>query len=196
MQSFTLDTNCMISVERNQADKEAVLELVNVAKKGGADVALVASTASERQIDGSLLDSFADLVKRLQKLGFGHLEIILPIGHTNFGYINHCLIADEARLQREEEIFEGLFPKSSYSWSKFAENALIDAEDHTTVSYYKWRNKMIDTQMYWAHEHHKRNIFVSSDKNFKKLLALDNFSNAVICNPTEACDLLNKRFSK
>jgi hypothetical protein len=47
--TFTLDTNCLIDVDDGRPAAPYVLRLIEAADKGVADVALVASSASERQ---------------------------------------------------------------------------------------------------------------------------------------------------
>jgi hypothetical protein len=56
--TFTLDTNCLIDVAENRPARDSVLRLIAAADRGTADVAMVASSASERQPGGGYLETF------------------------------------------------------------------------------------------------------------------------------------------
>lgn len=69
--SFTLDTNFLIEVEEGRAEAANVKGLLQEHTAGRADLALVASCASERQLEGGFLDDLAVFSERCRRLGFG-----------------------------------------------------------------------------------------------------------------------------
>lgn len=79
--SFTLDTNCLIDVDDDRPAKPFVLALLEAAKSGVADVAIVASSAAERQPGGGHLSDFGQFQQRMNQLGFGHVGLLMPIAH-------------------------------------------------------------------------------------------------------------------
>jgi len=56
----------------------------------------------------------------------------------------------------------------------------------------RWRNAFCDRQMFWAHDHNCRGVFVTSDDNFQKRLGRPGaFRSAQIATPDEALALLS-----
>lgn len=188
---FTLDTNCLIAVEDNRPGKEAVLTLVAAARDGRADVAMVASCASERQIGGGYLTSIDSLITRLEGLGFGHLELLKPIAAYDVSFYDHGIYPSAEQQALQNEIFNALFPTTLPSWTHHATDLGINSANFDGPEGWKWRNKLLDAQALWAHLDNERDIFVTSDKNFsKRLLTHPRFGDVVIATPTEALHVL------
>ena len=186
MVSFTLDTNCMIDVAEERPLAVDVRRLLAAHKTSEADVALVAASASERQLGGDFLSSVERFNERRNELGFGDLEILPSIGRWNISFWDESLYTWNEGEAREELIFSVLFPGSHYEWAESAETAGVDVGDETSRAYHLWRNKILDAQAYWAHEHAKRDIFVTSDQRFCNLHDHPDFPNAIINTPDEA----------
>ncbi|MBY2921031.1 hypothetical protein HF259_06205 [Rhizobium leguminosarum] len=188
---FTLDTNCLIAVEDNRPEKDAVLSLVAAAKDGRADVAIVASSASERQIGGGYLANIGDFVTRLGELGFGHLELLKPIGAFDVSFYDHAIYPSPEQIELQKEIFSALFPTIEPSWSKHAAGRGVEPTEFDSPEGWKWRNKLLDVQAMWAHLNYDRDVFVTSDKNFaRRLLSKERFGDVIITTPGEALCLL------
>src|SRR5262249_28602345 len=102
MLSFTLDTNCIIDVATNSPSACDVKRLVDAHSAGTADVALVAVSASERQLTDTYLHSYDDFEARLKDLGLSHLRILLPILYCDVGFWDKGLWADAAMECREQ----------------------------------------------------------------------------------------------
>ncbi|MFC4726249.1 hypothetical protein ACFPB0_13195 [Glycocaulis abyssi] len=192
MIKFTLDTNCLIEVDESRPCAPSIEHLVRSAKLRTADVAIVASSASERQQSGTYLTDFETFRSRMDRLGFGHIEILPPLLRWDMGFWHHGLWAGAGDARREEEIFSVLFPTSTYSWSDWANAERLDIDDTSSKSYRNWRNRILDAQAYWAHEYHQRDIFVTSDQNFRRLTKSPAFPAARILSPQEAERLLKK----
>jgi len=188
MISFTLDTNCIIDVDEDRRHADAVKCLLGASRNGYANVALVASSASERQQSKIhlFLSNFQEFDRRRKMLGFGDLEILLPLARYGISFWNNALWSDEELEAREREIFDTLFPKSNYVWADYAGAAEIDKRDNSSGKYNRWRNQILDSQAFWAHEHNGRQVFVTSDMNFKRKLVGSLFQDAWVCDPTEA----------
>jgi len=190
MLKFTLDTNCLIDVEENRPQGSDVKTLVDAALKDQISLALVASSASEKQKSGDFLISFDTFDKRRAKLGFGEFEILLSIARWDATFWDKGLWANENMIKREKSIFDTLFPNDYYTWADCSKNAGISLEDKSSSIYKKWRNKLLDAQAFWAHEHNNRDVFVTSDTNFvSKLLNHQLFPSALVKTPCDAVNL-------
>jgi hypothetical protein len=190
MLSFTLDTNCLIDVEVNRPSACDVMRLVDAHTAGTADVALVAVSASERQPGDAYLENYDEFEARLKGLRLSHLRILLPILYWDIGFWDRRLWADAPMKRREQEIHAVLFPTIEFLWSDFARGAGIKTLGIKTREARRWRNAFCDRQMYWAHDHKDRSIFVTSDENFRQLSKARNFPKARIMSPAEAAAVL------
>lgn len=112
MLKFTLDTNCIIDVAEERPAARHVRRLLDAAGSGIISLALVASSASERQQAGGFLESAALFKERCASLGFGNLELLLPLARWNFSFWDMALWAGPESEAREEAIYRILFPRS------------------------------------------------------------------------------------
>lgn len=174
--TFTLDTNCIIAVDESRPEGAFILELAEAHRSGAASVGLVAISASERQKADGHIENFVDFKDRMSNLGLGHLDLLVPMGYWGITFWDFGLWCDEAMEAFELSIHEILFPNIQFLWAKYcAANGLDPKADYPDK---KWRNAKCDVQAFWSHVHCKRDIFVTSDKNFHaetkkpKLLAL------------------------
>lgn len=194
MVSFTLDTNCLIDLdEEGRLNKVHVRDLVELARSGGIEVSILASSASEKQIDGTHLDTINAFKDRLTKLELDHLDLLPPIARMNLSFYGFAIYPSEEQMKREQKIFETLFPECPFEWLEFADSNEIDPDDLASGKAWKWRNRMCDAQAYWAHEYKGNNHFVTSDANFrKKLTAEAGFPDASILTPSEAANMASE----
>jgi len=189
MLKFTLDTNCIIDVEESRPSAAAIFRLLSAHTDKSVNLALVASSASERQLSGDFLQSFVVFDERRNNLGFADIEVLLSIGRFGVGFWGKGLWASEEGNRLERQIFEQLFPTAHYEWADFASAKNIDRDDLTTQSFRKWRNMILDAQAFWAHRYNERDVFVTSDRNFGRRLA-GRFDTKIMT-PDEAAALLN-----
>ncbi len=192
MLKFTLDTNCIIDVDCKRPSAPAVIALADAAKTGRADVALVASSASERQAGDYFLENFEVFQDRASSLGFGNLPILRPIARWGMAFWGHGVWDGPELRARENAIYRALFPQSPYEWADYATSKGVDPEDKPSPAYFRWRNQILDAQAYWAHENARRDIFVTSDGRFKVLEENGAFPSARICLPEEALATLQR----
>lgn len=71
MPSFTLDINCLADVDEARPVQGDVLRMIEAARRGDADIAVVASSAFERQPGGGHFDRFSDFRERMRAIGLG-----------------------------------------------------------------------------------------------------------------------------
>lgn len=188
---FTLDTNCLIDVDDGRLAKGDVLAIIEAARRGEADVAMLASSASERQPGGGHLDNFGDFQKRMIDLGLSDIALLRPLGKLGVCYWGFSIYGDEKTVAREQLIFETLFPTIPYKWTDYAAANGLDQEALTSRGAWKWRNALCDAQAFWCHENDERDVFVTSDANFaRRLAAASAFSTAKVNTPAEAADML------
>jgi len=86
MSSFTLDTNYLIDVDENRPAQGDILTLIEEARRGEADIAMLASSACERQAGGAHLSRFADFQRRLIAVGLGDIALLRPIARHGFSF--------------------------------------------------------------------------------------------------------------
>jgi hypothetical protein len=183
---FTLDTNCLIDADEGRRSAIAVLMLRDAALAGKADIALVASSASERQQGNSYLSSIHDFNRRRTGLGFGDFVLLPPLMRWDMSFWDNALWSSPEAEAREELIYRTLFPTSLFKWNDFAAAKGISQDNVSSPAYFRWRNQILDAQGFWAHEHAKRDIFVTSDRRFRVLAGHPEFPKAVILQPAEA----------
>lgn len=162
--TFTLDTNCMIAVDEARPEGNAVLELAAAHRNGLASVGVVAISASEQQSGGGHLENFAEFKQRRSSLGLGDLALLEPMMYWDVTFWDFWLLCDDKMEALESEIHQILFPNIQFLWvdycAKLGLNPEMDKPDK------KWRNAKCDVQAFWSHAFRKRDVFVTSDRNF------------------------------
>lgn len=184
--SFTLDTNCLIDVAEERPSAVRIRALLTAWEKGNADLALVASSASERQSGDYFLQSVDEFNRRREALGFGDLPLLPSIGRMDVSFFGHSLWGSDEDCARERAIYSVLFPNSPPEWADYAEYRGVDSEDTASPAYLRWRNQMLDAQALWAHDYADRDIFVTSDHRLRKLDRHVAFPKMAVRTPEEA----------
>lgn len=166
MLTFTLDTNCLVAVDEGRPEAAAVRILAEAHVRGCADVAIVAISASERQRDGKMLDNFSQFRERVASLNLSHLPLILPICYWDVMFWDACVEPEPRMAELEPQIQRILFPTIPTAWSDYCQMYGLDSE--ATPLDKKWKNAKCDVQAFWCHASQRRNIFVTTDKNFHR----------------------------
>ncbi|OJU71378.1 MAG: hypothetical protein BGO05_09850 [Rhizobiales bacterium 63-7] len=191
MIKFTLDTNCLIAVEDGRAERSSVLSLIDAQRQEAADLAMVASSAAERQIGGGALENIEEFRKRMETLGFGGIELLKPIAVWNLSYWDFAIYPSDEAADLQTEIFSALFPSTNPKWPAYAGEKGVDPDDIESREGWKWRNRFLDAQAMWGHIFYGRDVFVTSDRNFsKRLSAHSRFRDIEIATPSKAASLL------
>ena len=103
----------------------------------------------------------------MASLDLGHLPLLLPMMYWDITYWDECLWADEEMAKLEQEIHEVLFPNIPHLWQDYCSSLGISADLPPTGR--AWKNAKCDVLALWTHIFHKREVFVTTDRNFHKL---------------------------
>jgi len=190
MVSFTFDTNCLIDVAENRPAAVHVQALLAAGAGGQADLALVASSASERQQGDVFLASVDAFNERRNALGFAGIPLLPSIGRHDVSFFGHAVYGSPEGLARERAIYSILFPNSPPEWADYAVSRGASVGDIPSPAYLRWRNQMLDAQALWAHDHAGRDIFITNDQRLKMLEGHADFPTMAIRTPEEAAALL------
>jgi hypothetical protein len=166
MVAFTLDTNCLIAIEEQRAEATSVLDLVARQRAGTAVVRLVATMAAENQRDGTVLDNFSGFQQRVHGLGLADLEILRPVCVLDLSYLDWCVVAHDEAEDESRRLHEVLFPSAPFGYRVAVPEDLDDAARQKAER--SWRNKQLDVLVLHTHIMAGAEVFVTSDKNFRK----------------------------
>nr|MBA3968078.1 hypothetical protein [Nitrospirales bacterium] len=144
----------------------SVRALADAHASGIADVRLVAISASERQKLGDQLETFSEFQERMASLGLGHLPLLFPMMYWDVTYWDECLWADEQMELLERKLHGVLFPGIPHLWQDYCRERGIEPE--LTTLDRKWKNAKCDVLAIWSHAFRKRQVFVTTDRNFHK----------------------------
>lgn len=152
MPLLTLDTNCLLDVKEANPGHESVVSLVGLHRRGLLTLRLVAVSATDLLDGHQKVETLDDFRKWVAELGFGGLEVLLPLGVYGYVFLDGAVIASEDDAKLYEDIGRVLFP-----------NAYPSTADHPPK-----RSQICDTLLLWSHIHNGGEIFVTRDKNFTK----------------------------
>jgi len=177
--------------DETRAERDAVKAIIEAGKEGRINVAMVASSAAEKQITGTYLGNIGDFKKRMASLDLEHLELLKPITAFDISFFDHSIYPNEDQSALQTRIFETLFPGTPFDWAEHAANLGQDPAEIETQAGQKWRNKFLDAQAMWGHINYGRDVFVTSDENFaRRFKSSEEFEHVVIATPSEAVDML------
>jgi hypothetical protein len=166
MWTFTLDSNCIISIDESGQDASLVRRLADAHVAGKAHVAVVALSAADRRQIGSYLDNLDAFRDRLAALDLAHLEILKPMACFDISFPGWSIEADDAMAALEKQIHDILFPQSEFAWQDFADAHDLDPD--SLSPYGDWRSHKCAVQEVWTHIHSKRDVFVTANDEFHK----------------------------
>lgn len=195
MITVTLDTNILLEVDECRSELSAIRALLELKDRKELEIALVASSAAEKQKNGEFLDDFGVFVQRAEQLGFGGCQVLPTIGYWGMSFWGESIYPTETQKIRERFIFETLFPGKPYSWIEFEEQN----KGHVSFSkdcreFVRWRNRLLDAQAFWAHDDQNRDAFLTLDGNFvRKLGRHPEFNSSVISTASEFLTALEER---
>ena len=187
MMNVTFDTNCIIALEENGNEAGDLRRIVQSATERTLRLRVVATSASERQADGSISESFCDFEAKIAKVGLQDAEILLPPSIWDVTYWDHCIWATEQDWKQAGEIHRLLFPTCPFEYEDYCRR--FDLDPTAPGADGKWRNRVIDTLALWTHIYNGGGVFVTSDNDFhgpKKKAALARLGSGEILRPREA----------
>src|SRR5712692_4986711 len=91
---LTLDTNCLISLAKNQPDAVHVKRLVLRHRANEVALRLVAVSGSERGPYGEPLASYDHFQRFVDSLGMSDVPILLPLAIYGVAYWGHAIYGD------------------------------------------------------------------------------------------------------
>ena len=131
IQRYTLDTNCIIDLEENRPDSVYLKKLIADHAVKKIDLAVVAISASENQLDGKPAWNYSIFEEKLRNTGLDHLEQLLPMAYWDVAFWDHAMGDGDRTL--EQSIHDILFPGEP-----------IEKPQEVGFSEKKWRNHKCD----------------------------------------------------
>ena len=181
----TLDWNQLIDIHEGSGDIEGLHQLIALQSEGALRFCIPAIQASEKQRDGTTLDSYSKFRAFAESLGLGDYEELKPPLYIGMAYIGHCVIHGTGMERLERQIHDILFPNVRFSYP----DHLAELGPRVTQRHREsWRNAKCDVLSMWSHIHYDADIFVTTDRDFHKaskkprLIAL---GAGQICTPSE-----------
>lgn len=166
MLTFTLDTNCIISIdESREPAATAIRRLVLAHERGLAKVAVTAVSASENQ-KGPPLDNFQRFQERMKRLQLSTLEILPTLLYYDISFWDWQCWGDDETFVLERQIHDILFPTSPFLWPDYCTANGLDID--TAPISDPWRNRKCDVLGMWSHIRGNRDVFVTDDGNFHR----------------------------
>jgi len=161
---ITLDTNCIIDLERNRPAAASLRALIDASRQGQVELAVAAISASEKMQSGDYLTNFSEFEERLEQVGLSGARILEPIGIWGVTFWGHFLWSDDSVARLFEEIHAILFPNIPFDYEAYRSTRKLppgDLDPH-------WRNAICDDLALWCHIYYTRDAFLTSDANFHK----------------------------
>ena len=106
---ITLDTNCIIDLEKNRPAAASLRALIDASRQGQVDLAVAAISASEKMQSGDYLTNFSEFEERLEQVGLSGARILEPMGIWGVTFWGYFLWSDDSLVGLFEEIHAILF---------------------------------------------------------------------------------------
>ncbi len=164
--NVTLDTNCIIDLEKNTPTAIFLRQLVSFHDAQTINLRVVAISASERKPDGTYPASFNEFKQKIGSAGLGHVEILPTLAYPGMAFPDWCYPTGGEPGSLERKIHEILFPTIDFDNLDYRTRVLNDPASDTGDP--KWRNAKCDVLVLWSHIHFNGDMFVTSDRNFRK----------------------------
>jgi hypothetical protein len=159
---ITLDTNAIIDLEEGRNSAPAVQRLLTLHKNRKVTLCVSAIAASERDRDREGEPNFVKFADKLNALGLSDVELLNPPGHWGITFWDHCVFAEEGDTL-EPNIRDILFP--NFLFAQVVPEPVSDRPDRRAN---KVLNAQCDVLSMWCHIRYRGDIFVTSDRNFRK----------------------------
>jgi hypothetical protein len=166
MINVTLDTNCIIALEKGEISAIDIRRLIKMHDSGKINLRLVGISASEQKSDKTFASNFREFETKIGALGIGHLEILKPLAYLGVSFLDWCILSGKEEEDLEQRIHGILFPNVAFSYADFCRHRNLDPNSPRTHP--KWLNVKCDVQALWCHIHYRGRIFVTMDENFHK----------------------------
>ncbi len=164
--NVTLDTNCIIDLEDNTPTAPFLRHLISFYDAQKISLRVVAISASERIRGGTYATSFSKFKQKIVAAGLGHVEILPTLAYPGMAFPDWCYPTGEESTSLERKIHEILFPTIDFENRDYRTRVLNDPTSGTGDP--RWRNAKCDVLVLWSHIRFNGDIFVTSDRNFRK----------------------------
>lgn len=169
---LTFDWNCVIEVENDQPQANAVSDLVAAHRKGELKVAVLAASASENTKSKEMPQTATHFQDRLDNLGWSDLPLVPVPCVIGLIFIGSSFpIDDGPKFERKiDELWQIIAPSIPREpKDNFPDAMSIDDNWLQSKALSKWRNAWCDVISAYSHIHAKRDIFVTNNlKDFQK----------------------------
>lgn len=164
MMEVTFDTNLLIDLEEKREGHENVQKILDLHNGRQIKVCIPAIAASEKLLDEKHIPNYKLFEEYLTKLKImNHVEL-MPLMYLSMCYLDHAHLSGKKLSELDHQIHKILFPNIEPEHKEFCKARNLQIKG----IHPKWRNAKIDVQMLWCHIHHKKDIFITRDENFKK----------------------------
>ncbi|MBV7407536.1 hypothetical protein [Maritimibacter sp. DP1N21-5] len=164
--TLSLDWNCVVEVEEGRSQSKDVLRLVEHHRAGTADVALLATSASENNRSKRFPGSAAVFKERIFALGWDDLPIVSTPGIFGLTYWDWSFyVGDGPKFKRDiAALWTVISPRVDRDLNSYlVEGTELTAEAIQGPELYKWRNAWCDVHSAYSHIHAQRSVFVTNN---------------------------------
>ena len=160
---ITLDHNCIFDLVKCT---EIGAKIESILANSLNQCFIVNIGASEMRELGVKPDCYELFEELLTKAGIENLPRLNPMGFFDVTFYDRCVSAGDGDILLAKNIEIALFGNSP--------NIDIAEEGIDSKSGKKWLNRICDVYGMWCHIQNKNDIFLTTDRNFKKQSKLPN----------------------
>ncbi len=164
--NVTLDNNCIIDLEQNNARASHLKKLIKMHCDGKINLRVVAISASERKPNLSYVSNLNEFKHRLDAIGLGNVEILPTVLYLGVGFLGYSLLGGGELDELERKVQRILFPTIAIEFCDFCKERGYKLDDNKAWS--RWVNAKCDVLGLWSHIWFKGDIFITTDKDFHK----------------------------
>ncbi|WP_171174568.1 hypothetical protein [Ruegeria sp. HKCCD8929] len=172
LRKLSFDWNCVIAVEKQDADSRYIKKIISLHNQGVHEVGLVATSASESlRGSKSLPASTNDFFERIEKLGWGNLPIVPTPAAWGMTYWSFGFWPDEDADATIDKLWrliaKARVPKDVAEFRNTHE--IPEDVPISSAPFSKWRNSWCDVYSAYAHMHAERDFFITTNtRDFQK----------------------------
>lgn len=195
MLSFSLDWNCVIAVENEEPAAAGVFALADAHRRDCANVALLATSASESLRDKTFPASYELFEDRVKRAGLDDFPVLPTPAVWDLVFWDRSYWVDVDKYRRQKAaIWAVLFPSvEEEPWHRMGPNA-FNKIVHTPAMK-TWRNAWCDVHNLVTHIDHQRDVFVTTNTRDYQRYAerLGALGVATVRTPREAAEMVRWR---
>ena len=188
---LTFDWNCVIEVEEDRPQANAVIGLVNHHRRQELEVALLAASASENTKSKRFPGNASLFRERVAALGWQDLPLVPMPAIIGLSYWDFCyIVEDSMAFQRDmDALWNVIAPRVPRKPNEHMPQGSALTDDMVqSTALAKWRNTWCDVVSAYSHIHEGRDVFVTNNtRDFQRNAeALEQLGMKQIYTPEEA----------